>query len=455
MKKIPFAVGTTSARNKKANNETLINLFPETLTPASKNQVVLMGTPGFTTLLTLPTYPILGTHIFQNELYAVTPTKAYKIESDDTVTEIGTVVFDSSKKVSTANNGTQLVFCQSASYIYEPDGSPTFQEITDEDYEDSVTVDFQDGYFIWQKEESGQFFISDLYSTDIDPLEFATAEGNPDDIEGLKVVHRQLWIFGKKSTEVWFNSGNADFPFEKIQGSFSEKGCRNRDTITTINNTIMYVGDDGIVYMINGYSPSRVSNEAVEYKIAKSASSTLSAFECSAEGHIFYHLNVGDETIVYDVKTQTWHNRKSKAIDRWRINSIQSVYELKYGFDYENGKVYLLSLDTTTEDGEVITREAITSPLHNNNEFFTVSAVQLDMETGLSAIGEDDKITLEYSRNGGVSWSNKKTSTIGKQGEFTRRVIWRRLGRHRDISFRIQTLTKTQIRLISLGAKVR
>jgi len=455
MDKIPFAVGTTSARNVKANNETLINLFPETLTPASKNQVALMGTVGFTTLLTLPTSPILGTHVFRDELYAVTPTKAYKINSANEATEIGTVVFDSTEKVSTANNGTMLVFCQGASYIYEPEGGTIFQEIADVDYQDSSTVDFQDGYFIWQKENSGQFFISDLYSTDIDPLEFATAEGSPDDIEGLKVVHRQLWLFGKTSTEVWFNSGAADFPFQRIQGSFSEKGCLNRETIATVDNTIVYVGNDGIVYRVNGYSPTRISNEAIEYKISQADSATLSAIETTREGHMFYYLTIGDETLVFDVKTQMWHSQKSVGIDRWRVNHIENVYSLEYGFDFESGKVYQIGLDIATEDGVVIKRTAISSPLHNNNEFFTIGAIQLDMETGVSAIGEDDAITLEYSRDGGVSWSNKKTSTIGKQGEFTHRVLWRRLGRHRDVSFRIETFTESPVRLISLGARLR
>jgi len=455
MQKIPFAVGTTSARNIKANNETLVNLFVEIATPSSKNQTVLMGTPGITTLLTLPTYPILGTHVFKNELYAVTPTKAYKITSDNIASEIGTVVFDSTKKVSTTNNGSMLVFCQGTSYIYEPDGGTVFQEIADVDYQLSDTVDFQDGYFIWQKQNSGEFFISDLYSTDIDPLEFATAEGSPDNLVGLKVAHRQLWLFGERSTEVWYNSGNADFPFDRVQGSFSEKGCINKNTIVTANNTIFYVGDDGIVYMINGYAPVRVSNEAVEYRISQADSTTLCAFESNEEGHIFYHLVIGDEMMVFDVKTQSWHNRKSYGIDRWRINSVQQVYSKRYGSDFENGKFYEVSLNINTEDGSVIKREAITAPIHSSAEFFTLSAIQLDMETGLSPIGEDDIITLEYTRDGGKNWSNKKTSTIGKQGEFTHRVIWRRLGRHREISVRIQTLTKASVRMINLLAGFR
>jgi len=455
MQKIPFAVGTTTARSKKANNETLVNMFAEILTQASKNNTVLIGTSGFTTLLTLPTSPILATHVFKEELYAVTPTKAYKINSANEASEIGTVSFDESKKVSIANNGIQMVLCQGTSYIYEPGGDPTFQEIVDTDYQQATTVQFQDGYFIWLKEDSGQFFISDLYNVNIDPLEFATAEGSPDDLEGLVVMHRQLWLFGKTSTEVWFNSGDATFPFSRIQGSFSEKGCINKDTIVKTNNTAVYVGNDRIVYMINGYAPARISNEAIEYKLAQNGSSDLSAFEYTEEGHIFYCLTINGETFAFDMKTQMWHSRRSYAIDRWRIESVQSVYSLLYGADYTNGKIYSVSLDIGTEDGVVIQREAISSPLNNNMEFFTINAIQLDMETGLSAIGEDDAITLEFSRNGGVSWSFEKPSTIGKQGEFTHRVIWRRLGRHRDVSFRIKTSTKENIRLISLNAKIK
>lgn len=452
MQKIPFAVGTTSARNKKANNETLINLFAEVLTPTSKNNVALMGTPGFTTLLTLPTFPVLGAHVFQGNLYAVTPTKVYKISSLNVATEIGTVVFSATESVSIANNGTMMVLCQGDSYIYEPLAGIPFYIIPDTDYQQASTVDFMDGYFIWEKANSGQFFISSLYSTAIDPLEFATAEGSPDDLQGLVVAHRQLWLFGTSSTEVWYNSGNSLFPFTRIQGSFSEKGCINRDTIAKTNNTIAYVGNDNIAYMINGYSPVRISNETIEYKLGQADPLTLNAFEYTEEGHIFYCLVIGDESFVFDVKTQMWHTRKSSTINRWRINDIKDAYSIRYGFDYANGNVYQISLDIGTEDSVVIQREAISAPLNNNLSFFTINSVQLDMETGLSTIGADDKITLEYSRNGGVSWSFEKPSTIGKQGEFTHRAIWRRLGRHRDISFRIKTYTKAAVRIIALYA---
>jgi hypothetical protein len=455
MQKIPFAVGTTSARNKKANNETLVNLFAETLTPASKNSTALMGTPGFTTLLTLPTFPILGTHIFKEELYAVTPTKVYKISALNVATEIGTVVFDSTQRVFLANNGIQMVICQGDSYVYEPEAGTPFYILSDPDYLQSSMVDFQDGYFIWLKEDSGIFFISDLYSTDIDPLEFASAEGSPDKIEGLVVAHRQLWLFGTETTEVWYNSGAADFPFTRIQGSFSERGCINKDTIVKTNNTIAYVGDDRIVYIINGYTPSRISNEAIEYKLGQVEPSTLNAFQYAEEGHIFYCLVIGDESFVYDMKTQMWHTRKSTEINRWRINDIKEAYAIRYCFDYEDGRVYQLSLDIGTENSVVIQRLAISAPLNNSLGFFSVGSVQLDMETGISPIGEDDEITLEYSKDGGVSWSFKKSATIGKEGEFTHRAIWRRLGRHRDISFRIRTQTTANVRLIALYAGIK
>ena len=132
--------------------------------------------------------------------------------------------------------------------------------------------------------DSDQFVISALNDAlTYDPLDIATAEGSPDDLIGLIVDHREVQFYGKHSIEIWYNSGAADFPFERQGNAFIERGCLARDSIIKIDNSVMFVGDDRIVYRLDGYSPIRISTHALEADIA--SATDFWAFSYTQEGH--------------------------------------------------------------------------------------------------------------------------------------------------------------------------
>jgi hypothetical protein len=163
---------------------------------------------------------------------------------------------------------------------------------------------------------SGQFQITGLNDVTVDALDVATAEGSPDNLVGLISDHRDLWLFGTDSTEVFFNSGNADFPFERIQGAFIEHGCAAKFSIAKMANTVFWLGQDdkgnGIVLMAKGYQPQRISTHAVEQAIQSYGDiSDAKAYTYQQNGHNFYVLNfsAAQTTWVYDLTTNLWHER--------------------------------------------------------------------------------------------------------------------------------------------------
>jgi len=452
MPKVPFAISTSIARNKKANSETLINMYADIMPPSSKSSVVLLGTPGWTYRVTLPTSPIIGTHYFNGYLYAVTTTKVYKIADNDTITEIGSVSFESKTYVSIANNGIQIVIVSGAGYYY--DGT-TFSQITDPAYYHSDTVTFQDGYFIFNRSGTNQFFISRLYAITFDATMYASAEGSPDNIIGIVSDHRQLWIFGSESIEIWYNSGDALFPFDRIQGSFTKRGCAGYKTIATINNAIYWVGDDGIVYVSNGYMPQPISTSAIQYRLATRGNIDIRAFSYAEEGHFFYVLTIdGTVTFAFDTITQLWHTRESVSTVWGLRNIIKTDSGMLVGTDILNGNIYYVGLDIPTENGQTILRQAITSPLSNGVDYFTLHKFELDMETGKSASNINDTVTLSFSSDGGISFGNEKTISLGLQGERNKRILWRRLGRHRNLTIKVQTRSSTAINIIAAYAEL-
>jgi hypothetical protein len=96
-------------------------------------------------------------------------------------------------------------------------------------------VYFIDGYFVFNTPGTQQYQITNLYSTAIEPLAFASAEGAPDLLITLIVDHKEIWLLGETTTEVHFNSGNVDFPFEPIQGAFIQQGCAAKFSAAKLN----------------------------------------------------------------------------------------------------------------------------------------------------------------------------------------------------------------------------
>lgn len=451
--KVPFAIATSQARNKKGNNETLVNMFADTMPPNAKSSVVLLGTAGWTLYTTVEQAPIIGMHYFKSDLYVVTKTSVYQIRySDNFITNIGTVDFSTVDSISIADNGIDIVIVGGNGYYTD---GVTVTEITDVAYYPSDTVTFQDGYFIFNRSGTNQFFISDLYAITFNATMYASAEGSPDNIIGLLSVNQKVYIFGTESIEVWYNSGDALFPFDRIQGSFSLRGCINYKTIATSNNTVYWVGNDNVVYAMNGYTPTPISTSAIEYRLATRGVKDFRAFTHNEEGHHFYVLTIdGDTTLAYDAKTNLWHTRESLGSTWGLRNMVANEKGVWVGADVSSGNIYYVGLDYHTENGQTILRTAETSPFSNGVDYFTLSKFELDMETGKSLPNAEDTITLSFSDDGGVEFKNDHVISLGAQGERKKRVIWRRLGRHRNLTLRVTTRCRSQVNIIAAYAEM-
>jgi hypothetical protein len=80
----------------------------------------------------------------------------------------------------------------------------------------------------------------------------------------------------------------------------------------------------------------------------------------------------------------------------------------------------------------------------------------LDMETGIGdgaysfETGINPQAALAWSDDGGHTWSNQYTASMGAAGRYRTRVIWRRLGHSRDRIF--QVTISDPVKKILIGA---
>jgi len=393
--KTPILGSAYVARSVNAADNRMVNLFPEIVPEGGKEPAFLQRAPGLTTLATVGTGPIRGLWTYGNYGYVVSGPTLFQIDSNWNAVAKGTV--GGSGPVSMADNGTQLfIAANPTGYIYNA-STNVFQQITDPDFPGAGTVGYIDGYFTFNEPNSQKIWVTQLLDgTSVDPLEFASAEGNPDNVVAIFVDHREVWVFGTNSTEVWYDAGLLDFPLARIQGAFNELGCAAPYSVAKMDNQIYWLGKDargqGIVYKAAGYIGQRVSTHAIEWQMQEYADiSDATGYTYQQDGHSFYVLNFpsADTTWVYDVATGAWHERASFAngdFNRHRADNQMFFNSTTVVGDYENGKIYEFDLNVYADDGAVQKwlRSWRALPTGANNLSRTIQhSMQLDCETGV------------------------------------------------------------------------
>ena len=472
----PILGASYVARSINAADNRLVNLFPEATADGGKTAGFFNRAPGLKFQQTIGTGPIRALWAHQtngSDFYVVSGTQFYKVTGlTATPTLLGTVT--GTGPVSIADNGTQMFLaCNPDGFIYN-EVTNVFAQITDPDFTGAVTVGYLDGYFVYNEPNSQKVWVTELLDgTSINPLDFASAEGSPDGLVAVNIDHREAWLFGTDSIEVWYDAGQADFPLTRIQGAFNEIGCVAAFSIAKLDNALFWLGTDargqGIVYRANGYTGVRVSTHAIEYAIAQYGNlSDAVAYTYQQEGHAFYVLTfpTGNATWVYDVSTQAWHERAGWDTPTGQFTRHRSNCQCNFGGntivgDYQNGNIYTLDLDVYADNGGIQKwlRSWRALPTGTNNLKRTAQhSLQLDCESGTglnTGQGSDPEIMLRWSDDGGHTWSNEHLSKMGKIGEYYRRVFWRRLGMTVKLRDRVYEISQTDpVKAVIMGAEL-
>jgi hypothetical protein len=474
MAQFPFIGAAYKARAAVLAAEQCINLYPEIGNPTAKNVMALIGTPGKRLWANFPGGAVRGALRFSAGVaVVVSGINVYLTGTGGVGTLIGTVT-GGSTPVSMASNGTTVMLVTGPTgYAINPNAG-TMAQITDADFQGADSVAFVDGYFVFNKTGTSQFQITQLYSTDIDTLDFASAEGAPDKLLSLLVDHREVWLFGETSTEVFWNSGNPDFPFERINGAFIENGTAAKYSPAKMDNSVYWLSfndeGQGQVLRAAGYQPERVSDHGVEYALGQmSRIDDAVGYAYQQEGHGFYVLTfpTAQQTWVFDSKTLMWHQRSYRntgtgAYERDRAMCLMNFAGKLLVGDHSNGNVYQLDLDYFTDNGDLIPRVRATPYVSNADyRFMVFDWLQVDMETGVGlsvatgVSGNDPQVILQWSDDGGKTWSNEHYASAGKIGERRRRVRWRRMGRSRARVYRVTVVEPVRVALVGASVGVR
>jgi len=344
--KSPILGAAYVARSINAADNRLINMYPESTPDGGKTAAYFQRVPGITAVISASSGYARGLYTLNGKLYYVSYSTALNDSVLTELTETPTGFWSSvirgtgitgTGPVSMADNGTQLFIAANPDgYIYDVN-TTAFAKIGDPDFPGAVTVGYVNGYFIFNEPDSQRVWVTQLYDgTQIDPLSFASAEASPDSVVSLIVDHKEIWIFGNNSTEVWYDAGQPDYPLAPIQGAFLETGCAAPYSVAKMDNSVFWLGADargfGMVYRARGYQPQRISTHAIEYAIQSYETiSDAIGYTYQQDGHMFYVLTfpTANATWVYDAATQMWHQRAHNS-ETGTLNRHSPVCQATY-----------------------------------------------------------------------------------------------------------------------------
>lgn len=423
MPQVPFAASNYGRAEYGLPEAFLVNMLAEEGGPAYEQP--RLPRPGMVSAYAWASAPVRG--LFQND----------GLFSGGVVALIGTALYKAGASAGTisgtdmarmAGSATQLaIVANGAAYSY--DGT-TLTTVTDGDLPVPIDVAFLGGRFFYAVQNSGRFYWSDTSdATSIDGLAFSNAESNPDYLVGLGVVGDELALFGSQTVEWWSLTGDDDQPVQRTGAKRYQRGCKSRDSIVALDNTLFWVGDDNIVYRA-GNVPERISTNGIEARI-KRASGALTAFSVYFEGHAVYVLNIpGEGSFGYDASNRNWAEWRSYGKATFRARCSVLVGGATLVGDDTTGAIWTLTAGTYADGSDPVSFEA--------TAFFPVKSgrprcngVVLQGARGVGTVsgqGSAPITELRWSDDQGKTWCEWASGNPGALGAYGKPPRWNRLG---------------------------
>lgn len=486
MSRFGFVGATYQSQSVNADAQRCMDWYVENNESGDgKSARVLYPREGLSVFANIPGAQVRGEWTINGRTFAVIDAKLFEIMANGTSNALGAVSNDGLPVAMIASPQQLAVASGGFLYVYYlrivgavPAG--TFTAVPPATFPGPVThIDLSDGFFVALIASTEQFFASLLYDATVWPaLQTKIINTFPDNAVSFIVDHRQLWIFGAKSSEVEFDSGNFPMPFDTAPGGFIEQGCGASFSVVQLDNSVFWIGSrndqgGGIAWRASGYTPTRVSTHAVETAWASYPTiADARAFSYQNQGHSFWVINfpIAQATWVYDAATGLWHERGFWFAQAGIYQAaLPQCHTFNFGKhlvgDRQSGKIYEMSIPTktgggwnfVTDNGAPIRRMRRAPHISTEQKRIYHSMLQIDLETGLGPMPSlldgagnprDPMVTLRYSDDGGHTWSNGRDAGCGQAGNYRQRVIFRRLGSSRDRVYELTASDPVPYRIV-------
>ena len=283
-------------------------------------------------------------------------------------------------------------------------------------------VDFIDGFFIARISNSQMAQYSAFEDgTTWDPSVVFRVSVYAENNVAMIVDHKEIVFLGQKRSIPYYDTGDLLNPFQPRIDSMLEQGCAAEFSPVRLDNSVFWIGRDerghGIAWRLQGYTPVRVSNHAIEnaWRQYETIDDAI-AYPYQDNGHSFWVIwfPSADKTWVYDAATGQWHerfflNNGVETAHRSRCHSFSFGKHLVG--DRSSGTVYWmdisLAFDNVYGSPNNALRSVRRSPhLQKEKQWYFHQYLQVDLQTGTGTTGSATAVSsMTLKDSAGASWA--------------------------------------------------
>lgn len=448
MANLNILTDTDPGEHKELSNPGRVNCYVEPPSKDGARKATVKGCPGLTQFVDTGDAGMRGQIEVDGVIYACMEADLFKIDSAGATTNIGSI--PGSGPVMMVRNQADpvqigMINNKGKYYVIESDA---IEIVSQSDLPDFNSITFINSRFVLGVDDGRMFQTGLSDAKSINGLDFATAEKDPDGLVRAFAHSGALYAFGTKTAEVWGADTNATgFSFSPVSAGYITMGLVAKYSLLNVGGTVYFVGTDAArdikVYRLNGYTPEPVSNAAVERQIsADGAISEIEAYTYSVGSQTFYGLQGDGWTWELSLSTGLWHERSSYRRPQWRGRYPISAFGKVLLGELETGKIFEVAENVYTEDGDPIQWEIRAQPVETMPDEVPLNGLEIPIVTGQAANYTDEpQIMVDWSKDGGATWSHERRLSLGKRGERNKRVHTERMGstaRNGNLIFRFR-----------------
>ena len=431
----------------------------------SDTVAALVPFPGLKLFAATPKMFSRGLGRFNGELYSISEDILYRINAVGDYFEIGFI--GGSNRCSIEESTTSLVIATGEGKPYAYDGTILTQG-TDIDLPEASTVSYIRNRVAYDG-VNGDIAFADLGSPlSVNSANVTSVDTNPDATLAVQAFRDQLFVFSEHSITPYYNSGTVNPPFLVIPNAFTGVGVAAIHSIAVNSRSMFFLGSDLMVYRVNGLQPEPVGNSSIGAAISKYPSGSISGaygvcfnlrnqylylLTFPGQASWLYTDGIGWTNLAYGVEGEPH-----------LIADYQYCYGRHLVSDRLSGNIYELDFDTFTDNGNVIERRRDTKKITGKDlgrpgKEIYMSRLEVVLETGAGTIsgqGENPKLMMSYSDDGGRTWSPEQWADIGSMGSFTysQNPIFYDLGSFYERQFQFRVTDPVKAVLISANADI-
>lgn len=502
-----FVGGEDVAPNPAQDRQICINFYPEVNRQNPKEVLGLLGAPGLAQLVAAPgggapgfsatmaqwplpssvtNLPVRGMWVLPGGVTALAVigptcylvTQAMNPGAFPTLglVAVGELATSAGQVCIRDNNagGYAVIVDGPNGYLYNI-ASRAFTQIKDPAFLGADRVAYIDGWWVFNKPGSQTFYTNfPQYGTGFNGSYFALKDGSSDNLVTLIENKQQLWLIGERTTEIWYDAGGQYFPFQRLIGTMLQAGCKAKHSVSRF----AYEGQDGLIWFgrsergenvilrTRGFMAETVSSPAFGAEVATyPVTDDAFAYTYQEDTHEFYVLTfpTADVTWVFDSQSGLLHKRLSydpyaRAFHRHRSNSFMNFAGMRVVGDYQCGALHQLTRTAYTDAGWPLLAKRRSPHIWDKGQRGRVfmGSLQLDFSVGQansSGMGSNPQVTLAVSRDGGRSFGQRRSASLGQTGQSRTRVLYRRLGFARDSVLDVEVIDPVPRDLVGVTLK--